>query len=159
VNTALAFRRVDSDGVLLENMEPGLIQRRMFEDARNYVRNSGQFKSAQDLAELFRLDLVDLRSRLEARKNRGEIFSIDDGDSGELFPVFGFDQTRDLRPYEAMSQLLEILANIGSKRSIASWFIGLNSYLDDQCPKDLLCENPEWVIEAARDQGRECAHG
>ena len=116
----------------MENMEPGLIQRRMFEDARNYVRNSGQFRSAHDLAELFRLDLNDVRSRLEAWKSRGEIFSIDDGDSGELFPVFAFEQTGDLRPHRAMSQILNILANIGSRWSIAFWFIGLNSYLDDQ---------------------------
>jgi hypothetical protein len=143
----------------MENVEPGLIQQRMFEDARNYVRNSGQFQTAQVLAKLFSLDLDDFQARLESWKSRGEIFSIEDGDSGELFPVFAFDETRGPRPHEAMSQILEFLANIGSKWAIASWFIGLNSYLDDQCPKDLLWDDPDWVIEAARDEMIECHHG
>jgi hypothetical protein len=34
---------------------------------------------------------------------------VEDEDSGELFPVFAFDQAGDLRPHEAMSRLLEIL--------------------------------------------------
>lgn len=143
----------------MENVEPGFIQQRMLEDARNYARESAQFRTVQDLAKLYSLDLDDFQSQLESWKNRGEIFSIDDGDSGELFPVFAFDQTRDLRPHEAMSQILDILANIGSKWSAASWFVGLNSYLDDQCPKDLLREDPGWVIEAARDEMIECTHG
>ena len=143
----------------MENVEPGLIQQRMFEDARNYVRNSGQFQTAQVLAKLFSLDLDDFQARLESWKSRGEIFSIEDGDSGELFPAFAFDQTQGPSPHEAMSQILKFLANIGSKWAIASWFIGLNSYLDDQCPKDLLWEDPDWVIEAARDEMIECHHG
>lgn len=143
----------------MENSDPGLIQQHMLEDARNHVRNSGQFKSAQDLAALFSIDPRELQSQLKRWKNRGEIFSIEDGESGELFPVFAFDHTRDLRPHQAISQILNILANIGSKWFIAAWFIGLNSYLDDQCPKDLLWEDPEWVIDAARDQIIECTHG
>jgi hypothetical protein len=35
---------------------------------------------------------------------------------------------------------------------MASWFIGLNSFLDDQRPADLLASEPEWVIEAAQDE-------
>lgn len=142
----------------MENVESGFVQQRTLEDSWNSVRNSGQFGSAQDLARLFRLDLDDFQSQLESWKNRREIFCIDDGDSGELFPVFAFDQTRDLRPHEAMSQILDILANIGSELFIASWFIGLNSYLDNQCPKDLLWADPDWVIEAARDEVIECTH-
>jgi hypothetical protein len=98
----------------MENVEPGFIQQRMLEDARNYVRNSGQFQTAQVLAKIYSLDLDDFQARLESWKSRGEIFSIEDGDSGELFPVFAFDQTRGPRPHEAMSQIFDFLANIGS---------------------------------------------
>jgi hypothetical protein len=120
------------------------------------VRESGQFRSVQDLAELLGLDRDDFQSRLETWKNGGEIFSIDD--SSELFPVFAFDQTREIRPHEAISQVLDLLGNIGSRLFVASWFIAANSYLDDQCPKDLLWEDPIWVVEAARDESRKCSH-
>jgi hypothetical protein len=116
----------------------GFIERRMLEHAKNHVRGSGQFRTAQELAAIFSLDLDDLQSRLKVWETRGEIFSIDDESTGELFPVFAFDQTRDLRPHEAISEVLDILGNIGSTLFVASWFIAANSYLDDQCPKDLL---------------------
>ncbi len=138
---------------------PGLSERRMLEDAKKHVRESDQFRTAQNLAELFSLDPDDLQSRLREWETRREIFSIDQGSAGELFPVFAFDQTTYLRPHEAISEVLDILGNIGSTLFIASWFISANSYLDGQCPKDLLGEDPEWVIEAARDAIAGCTHG
>jgi hypothetical protein len=138
---------------------PGSIQRRMLEDAKYHVRESGQFRTAQGLAKIFSLDFDDLQSRLKKWETRRENFSIDDVSTGELFAVFAFDQTRDLRPHEAISQVLDIFGNISSKLLIASWFIAANSYLDDKCPKDLLEEDPEWVIEAARDAIAGCTHG
>lgn len=73
--------------------------------------------------------------------------------------MFAFDRSRDIRPVDATAKVLFILGHRLSEWAIASWFIGLNSYLDDQCPKDLLEEFPEWVIEAAHDAIDECTRG
>ena len=43
--------------------------------------------------------------------------------------------------------------------SHASWFISANSYLDDECPKGLIEEDPGWVIAAAEDEMIEVSHG
>jgi hypothetical protein len=125
-----------------------------------HVRESGQFLTARDLAESFNLNLVDFQPQLIGRVTRGEIFSICDESAGELFPVFAFERTvSDIRPLEAISEALSIVGHSLSSWAIASWLIGLNSYLDDQCPKDLIDKDPEWVIKAARDAISECAHG
>ena len=54
--------------------------------------------------------------------------------------------------------MIEILSEVFSREEsygLASWFVGLNSYLDDQRPADLLASDPEWVIEAAQDEANE----
>jgi hypothetical protein len=43
--------------------------------------------------------------------------------------------------------------------SIGFWFDGLNSFLDDRRPKDLLASKPEMVIAAARDEMEGLRHG
>jgi hypothetical protein len=43
--------------------------------------------------------------------------------------------------------------------SIAFWFAGLNSFLDDGRPQDLLASKPEMVIAAARDEMEGLQHG
>jgi hypothetical protein len=42
-----------------------------------------------------------------------------------------------------------------SNGGIASWFRGLNSFLDDQTPESLVYTDPDWVIDAARDTAAE----
>jgi hypothetical protein len=55
------------------------------------------------------------------------------------------------RPHKAVEEILRIFGDSLSGWGIASWFIGLNSFLDDQAPKDLLASDPQWTIGAARD--------
>ena len=143
----------------MANTTPSSIQQRMMEDAKNDVRESGQFLTAEDLAESFNFNLADLQSRLKEWVARGEIFSIRDESAGELFPVFAFDRIHGICPFDAIAKVLFIFGDRLSDLAIASWFIGLNSYLDDQCPKDLVSKDPEWVIEAAQDEIDEVAHG
>ena len=138
---------------------PSSIEQRMMEEAKNDVRETGQFLTAQELAEFFNSDLADLQTCLNEWVTRGEIFSILDGSAGELFPVFAFERSHGIRPFDAIAKVLSIFGDRLSDWGIASWFIGLNSFLDDQCPRDLVGEDPEWVIEAARDEMEECSHG
>jgi hypothetical protein len=131
----------------------------MLNDGKKQIRGSGDFRTVEDLAVIFGFGLGDLQARLRSWVARREIFSIDDGSTRELFPVFAFDPACDLRPNDAVAEVLDMFGNVVSPWFIAGWFIAVNSYLDGQRPKDLLGEHPEWVIEAARDGIRECAHG
>jgi hypothetical protein len=135
-------------------------QEQMLEDAKRSILASGEFRTAHDLAKLIRVHSHTLDQQLNAWKNRGEIFSIPGGTDGELFPVFAFDQNRDdLQVFEAIPQILQIFGDKLSRWVIAAWFIAASSYLDDQPPKDLLEEDPDWVIAAARDQIEEVCRG
>ena len=134
-------------------------QERMLEDARRTVLASGEFRTTSDLAKLLQIDRHKLDHQLNVWKDRNEIFSIECGSEGELFPKFAFDRNRDLQVFDAIPQILEIFGNKLSPLVIASWFIADCSYLDDQAPKDVLQADPDWVIAAARDEMDEVSHG
>ena len=140
--------------------QPGEVtQERMLEDARRTVLASGEFRTASDLAELLQIESHKLNHQLNVWKDRNEIFSIEGGTDGELFPKFAFDRNRDLHLFDAIPRILQILGNKLSRLAIASWFIADCSYLDDQPPKDVLQADPDWVIDAARDEMEEASHG
>lgn len=134
-------------------------QERMLENARRTVLASGEFRTASELAKFLQVDSHKLNHQLKVWKDRNEIFSIDGGTEGELFPKFAFDRNRDLHLSDAIPQILEIFGNKLSRLAIASWFIADSSYLDDQPPKDVLQADPDWAIDAARDEMEEVSHG
>lgn len=134
-------------------------EERMLREAKSVLRSSGDFRTAQSVAVLFGQDLADGDRRLAEWTARRELFSIEDDAGSELFPVFAFDRSCDFRPFTAVAQVLETFGNRLSIWGVASWFIGANSFLDDQCPKDLIEEDPEWVVEVARDGMNEILHG
>src|SRR5208282_6158893 len=118
---------------------------RMLEDARSFIRASGEFRTVPDLAKLLRVGIHDLELQLNDSKDRREIFSIQDGTEGELFPIFAFDSNRGPQVSEAIPRVLEIFGDRLSDWGIAAWFIAGNSYLDGASPKNLVEENPNRV--------------
>jgi len=132
---------------------------RMPEDAKRFILASGEFRTVPDLAKILRVDRHRLDQQLNAWRDCGKIFSIPGGTEGELFPLFAFDQNRGLQVFEEIHQIMQIFGDTFSRWGIAGWFIAACSYLDDQSPKDLLEEDPDWVIAAARDEIDEVSHG
>lgn len=143
----------------MAQLEWKVAQERMLEHARRTVLASGEFQTASDLAKILQVDSHKLNHQLNLWKDRNEIFSIEDGTEGELFPKFAFDRNRGLHLFDAIPRILDIFGDKLSRLAIASWFIADSSYLDDQPPKDVLQAAPDWVIEAARDEMNEVAHG
>ena len=134
-------------------------QERMVEDAKRFILASGQFRTVPDLAQLLQVDRHKHAQQLNAWKSRVEIFSIPGENESELFPVFAFDTSSGPQVFEAIPKVLQILGDKLSRWAIAGWFIAACSYLDDQPPKDLLEEDPAWVIAAALDEIDEVSHG
>jgi hypothetical protein len=141
------------------HFEGKVAQERMLEDAKRSILASGEFRAVSDLAELLRVDRKRLDQQLKAWKDCGKIFSIPGGAEGELFPLFAFDQNRGLQVFEAIHQILQIFGDKLSGWGIAGWFIAACSYLDDQSPKELVAEDPAWVIAAAWEEIDEVSHG
>jgi hypothetical protein len=143
----------------MTHLKAELLQKRMLEDGKRFILASGEFRTVSDLAKLLGVDSHKLYQQLNAWKKLGEIFSIPEGTEGELFPLFALDRRRGLQVFEAVPKILQIFGDTLSGWAVAGWFVAACSYLDDQSPKDLLEEDPEWVIEAARDEINEVSHG
>jgi len=134
-------------------------EERMLEDAKRFILASGEFGTVSDLARLHQADSNRLAQQLNAWKSCGEIFSIPGENESELFPLFALDPRSGPQVFEAIPKVLQIFRDKLSRWAIAGWFIAACSYLDDQSPKDLLEEDPDWVIAAARDAIDEISHG
>jgi hypothetical protein len=142
----------------MEHLKGEVAQKRMLEDAKSFILASGEFRTVSDLAQLLGIDSHKLDQQLKDWKNRGMIFSISSETQGELFPLFALDRRRGLEVFVAVSKVLQVFQGKLSKWAIASWFIAACSYLDDQSPKDLVEEDPDWVIAAALDEISEISH-
>jgi hypothetical protein len=111
-----------------------------------------EMRQAHEIAAVAGRDAQTMRSDLVRWKIEGQIFSIE-YEGTEYFPCFALDPGVGYTPYPALAEVLRVLnaGNWGSAWAVVAWFIGLNSFLDDQRPQDLLASEPEWVVEAAKD--------
>jgi hypothetical protein len=130
------------------------IMDRMQEEARRQVL--AEMCQARELAALAGREPELIQAELDRWKIEGRIFSVEH-EGAEYFPSFAIDPGAAFQPYPAVAEVSRIFDAIGWKSplGLASWFVGLNSFLDDRRPMDLLAENPEWVIDAARDEAAE----
>ena len=134
------------------NEKSRAILARMQEDMRRAVLE--EMRPAHDLAALAGRGAEEMRSDLERWKAERRIFSVAH-DGAEYFPLFALDPADGYRPYPAVAAAMRILSEIMDGRDgwgLGSWFVGVNGYLDAQRPEDLLASDPEWVIEAAKDE-------
>lgn len=113
----------------------------------------GELRQAHDIAVLSGVSDEEMLRQLEQWRSEGRIFSVEDEGAG-YFPLYALDPQAGYRPYPAMAEVLRIMDKSEAWRdrsSLACWFIGANSFLDDLRPQDLFASDPEWLIEAAAD--------
>ena len=128
-------------------------QARMLVDAKSAVLNSGDFVPTARLLQVAGCS----RPQLDNWQRDGEIFAIEDG--GEIYwPVYAFAHGQT-HPSSAMAMVLKVFGNKKSGWSLALWFVGLNSFLNDKRPQDVLATNPRRVIDAAKDHIDGLNHG
>jgi hypothetical protein len=123
----------------------------MQEEMRRVVL--GEMRTAGQLATLANRGTNEIRRDLDQWAADGRILSVrHEGD--DFFTLFALNPAEGYRPYPAVADVIRILSRILNRENswgLASWFIGLNSFLDDQRPADLLASDPKWVVEAAQD--------
>lgn len=110
-------------------------------------------RQAEQLAALGGRDSEEMRRDLEQWTAQGRVLSVEH-EGVPYFALFALDPADGYRPYPAVAQAVRILSKVLDQNSwgMASWFLGVNSFLDDQRPADLLASDPEWVLEAAQDE-------
>lgn len=124
----------------------------MQEEMRRVVL--GEMRSASQLATLAGRDTDEIQRDLDQWVADGRILLVRH-EGVDYFALFALNPAEGYRPYPAVADAIRILNRVLNRENswgMASWFLGLNNFLDDQRPTDLLASDPEWVIEAAQDE-------
>ncbi|MBJ9965664.1 hypothetical protein [Burkholderia seminalis] len=130
----------------------------MLVQARKAVLESGDWLTAAEVAQLAGLSARNPSAQPNKWKKQGLIFAI--AHNGvDYFPGYGLDREAGFRPLRAMAKVIEAFAGHKDGWGMAYWFRSDNSSLGGKRPQDLLATAPERVIEAARDEIQEVAHG
>ena len=132
-------------------------QARMLIEAKTAILNSGDFLPATEVARLAGFSASNLSVQPSKWKRNREIFAIQHG-RDDYLPLYGLDPG-DNRPRKAMAEILNVFGDVKDGWGLAFWFAGLNSFLDDERPQDVLAADPDRVIAAARDEMAELGHG
>lgn len=132
-------------------------QARMLIEAKTAILNSGDFLPATEVAKLAGFSSTNLSVQPNKWKRSREIFAIQHGREDYL-PLYALNPA-DHRPRKEMAEILEVFGDAKDGWGLAFWFAGLNSFLDDERPQDVLAADPERVIAAAKDEMAEYEHG
>jgi hypothetical protein len=125
-------------------------QVRMLMEAKTTIMKSGDFLSATGFAKLAGLSGSNLSVQPNKWKRNREIFAIRHGREDYL-PLYGLNPG-DHHPRKEMAEILKVFGDAKDGWGLAFWFAGLNSFLGDERPQDVLATDPERVIAAARDE-------
>lgn len=126
--------------------------------ARKEVLESGDWLTSAEIAQLAGLSARNPSAQPNKWKKQGQIFAIGHG-GVDYFPGYGLDRDADFRPMKALAKIIETFGQHKDGWGMAYWFRSDNSFLGGKRPQDLLVSAPERVIEAARDEIEEIAHG
>ena len=135
-----------------------LAQARMTVDAKSTILNSGDLVPAGEIAKLAGYSANNPSAQPNRWKREGAIFAIHYKGT-DYFPLYALDPDENYRPYKALAEVLRIFGETKDSWGLAFWFSGLNSFLDDERPQDLLATHPEQVIAAAKDDVEGVQHG
>ena len=146
--------------VLLADVTPSKAARkqaRMLIEAKTSILNSGDFLPAMEVAKIAGFSSTNLSVQPNKWKRNREIFAIQHGREDYL-PLYGLDPG-DHRPRKEMAEILNVFGDVKDGWGLAFWFAGLNSFLYDERPQDVLASDPKLVIAAAKDEMAELQHG
>ncbi|MGY2172270.1 hypothetical protein [Pseudomonas gingeri] len=130
----------------------------MLVQARKAVLESGDWLTAAEVAELAGLSPRNPSAQPNKWKKQSLIFAIQHN-GVDYYPAYGLDRDVGFRPLKALAKVIEVFAGHKDSWGMAYWFRSPNSFLGGKRPQDLLDLQSERVIEAARDEVREVAHG
>jgi len=138
--------------------DAALAQARMMVDAKSAILNSGDLLPAGEIAKLAGYSANNPSAQPNKWKRDGAIFAIHHKGT-DYFPIYALNPDENYRPYKAVADILRVFGDTKDSWGLAFWFAGLNSFLDDQRPQDLLAADPERVIAAAKDEVEGAQHG
>lgn len=146
---------------LLPEMAPSrsaLIQASMQAAAKTQILDSGDYLRSAEIAKLAGYSASNPSAQTSKWKRDKTIFSVEK-DGVDYFPYFALNPEKSYKPYSAVAEVLDVFQDTKIGWGLAFWFAGVNSFLDDRRPQDLLATQPELVIAAAKDARVGLQHG
>jgi hypothetical protein len=138
--------------------EAAMAQARMLIDAKSTILKSGDFIPAGEVSQLAGYSRTNPSVQPNKWKRNRAIFAIEHkGD--DFFPLYALNPDNNYRPHKEVGEILSIFGDSKDGWGLAFWFAGLNSFLDDVRPQDLLAVAPDQVLAAARDEIAGVQHG
>lgn len=137
---------------------PALAQAKMMVAAKRNILDGGDYISASEIAKLAGYSDVNPSAQPNKWKRDRAIFAVQHNGI-DYFPLYALDSDANYKPYPVLKEVLNVFQGSKSGWSLAFWFAGLNSFLDDRRPQDLLEIEPERVVAAARDEVDGLTHG
>jgi hypothetical protein len=137
---------------------PALAQARMMIEAKRAILDSGDYIPAAEIAKIAGYSDTNPSAQPNKWKREGAVFAVQHN-GVDYFPLFSLDAETNYKPLPALKSVLDRFHGSKGGWSLAFWFAGLNSFLDDRKPQDLLASDPEQVIAAARDEMEGLEHG
>jgi hypothetical protein len=137
---------------------PALAQAKMMVEAKRSILDGGDYIPASEIAKLAGYSEINPSAQPNKWKRDGAIFAVQHNGI-DYFPLFALDSDANYKPYPTLKEVLSVFQGSKSGWSLAFWFAGLNSFLEDRRPQDLLATEPERVVAAARDEIEGLTHG
>jgi hypothetical protein len=138
--------------------EAAMAQARMLIDSKSTILKSGDFIPAGEVSQLAGYSRTNPSVQPNKWKRNRAIFAIEHkGD--DFFPLYALNPDDNYRPRKEVAEILSIFGDSKDGWGLAFWFAGLNSFLDDERPQDVLATDPESAIAAAKDEMAELHHG
>lgn len=138
--------------------ESAIIEAQMVAEAKAEVLRSGSFVAAAKIAKLAGYSSKNPSAQPYKWKKDGAIFAIHHKGT-DYYPLYALNPDDNYRPYSALAEIIKIFGKKKTGWGLSYWFEGVNSFLDDQKPKDLLATDPKDVIAAARDETEDFPNG
>lgn len=140
-------------------VRPSLLREaKMLAMGKTRILNSGDWLTAQEVAELAQIKTVNASSQPNKWKRAGMIFALRH-EGIDYFPVYGLDPLTGYRPLADLAEVVAILESKKDGWGMAFWFGSSNSMLAGKPPKEVLKDFPESVVDAAKDEVCRIFHG
>lgn len=128
-----------------------IIEARMAAEARKAVFDVGSWLTAAQVAEMAGFSATNPSAQPNKWKQDGAIFAVKHKGI-DYFPGYALDPGAKYRPFKALAQVIKVVGTIKDAWGLAYWFASVNSFLGGLRPQDLLAQQPEQVIAAAKDE-------
>ncbi|CAG8865794.1 hypothetical protein PS627_01713 [Pseudomonas fluorescens] len=143
----------------LKPARPTLLREaKMLAKGKTRILQSGDWLTAQEVAELAQFKTVNASSQPNKWKRAGKIFALRH-EGTDYFPIYGLDPSTGYRARAELASVISVLAAKKDGWGMAFWFGSSNSMLGGRLPKDVLKDDPGAVLEAAKDEVCGVLHG